>query len=120
MTPEKLKEVLENHALWLENKGGECANLHGANLRNANLSNANLHGANLIGVDLDYSCWPLWCGSTAVKADATIVGQLMFHAFELAKSSGVEIKSLDDVRMLIDKGSPIKKHKLKNPLEVPE
>ena len=115
-----IKDVLEKHALWLQNKGGKCANLGRANLSYANLHGADLSGANLSGANLDYSCWPLWCGSLNVKSDEAIVGQLMFHAFELAKSSGVGIKSLDDVRMLIDKSSPITKHELKNPLEVPE
>ena len=26
-------------------------------------------GANLRGADLDFSCWPLWCGSLRAKAD---------------------------------------------------
>ena len=50
------------------------ANLCGANLRRASLCEANLHGA-----DLDYSCWPLWCGSLDVKVDARIARQLAYH-----------------------------------------
>ena len=56
-----------------------CANLSRANLRCVALNNADLSGANLRCVDLrstdlshadlrcanlDFSCWPLWCGST--------------------------------------------------------
>ena len=60
------------------------ANLYRANLNRANLFGANLNGANLNGADLreanlDYSCWPLWCGSLDVKVDARIARQLAYH-----------------------------------------
>jgi hypothetical protein len=68
----KIAEVLRLHSLWLKNKdGGKKADLHGADLRGANLRDANLRGA-----DLDFSCWPLWCGSRNVKVDARIAAQL--------------------------------------------
>lgn len=66
MTEKELKEILEKHRKWLNNKdGGERANLSYANLRDANLRDADLsdanlsvanlrdadlHGANLIGI----------------------------------------------------------------------
>ncbi len=59
---ENLKEILDQHKLWLAGDGGECANLEdenledenliGANLRYANLEGANLEGANLRGANL--------------------------------------------------------------------
>ena len=52
MEKEKLDKILENHKLWLNGEGGECANLRGANLRGVDLSGANLNSANLRGVDL--------------------------------------------------------------------
>ena len=55
------------------------ANLCGADLCGANLCGADLCGANLRGADLDYSCWPLWCGSLDVKVDARIARQLAYH-----------------------------------------
>ena len=55
------------------------ANLLDADLRGANLLGANLRGANLRGADLDYSCWPLWCGSLDVKVDRRIAAQLAYH-----------------------------------------
>ena len=59
MTQEELNIVLEKHKKWLyEKEGGERADLS-----NANLSSANLRGTDLRGANLDYSCWPLWCGS---------------------------------------------------------
>ncbi|MEI6598526.1 MAG: pentapeptide repeat-containing protein [bacterium] len=42
-----LKEILEQHRLWFDGKGGKFAKLEGADLRNANLIGANLSGANL-------------------------------------------------------------------------
>ena len=53
MTPEQIKNALEQHDLWFRGKGGERANLRGAYLREANLRGANLDGANLRGADLD-------------------------------------------------------------------
>lgn len=52
MEKEKLDKILENHKLWLNGEGGECANLRGADLRYANLYNIDLRCANLRGVDL--------------------------------------------------------------------
>lgn len=62
---EELQEVLRKHEMWLQgNEGGEKANLREADLR---------------GADLDYSCWPLWCGSLDVKVDRRIAAQLCYH-----------------------------------------
>lgn len=70
MTQEELNVILDKHRKWLRGKeGGEKANLLGADLR----------GVNLRGADLDYSCWPLWCGSLDVKVDARIARQLAYH-----------------------------------------
>ena len=55
------------------------ADLGGANLRGADLGGANLRGANLRGADLDYSCYPLWCGSLHLKADKRLACQLAYH-----------------------------------------
>jgi len=60
------------------------ADLSGADLREADLSGANLRGATLCeadlsGADLDFSCWPLWCGSRGVRVDARIFRQLAMH-----------------------------------------
>ena len=62
MTPDQLKRILDDHASWLAEDGGQRANLSfadlswadlsGANLIGADLSWANLSGANLIGADL--------------------------------------------------------------------
>jgi uncharacterized protein YjbI with pentapeptide repeats len=105
MDANKLMGVLEKHAKWLNNEeGGERADLTGADLRWARLIGADLRWARLIGADLrgarligadlsearligadlsgagvDFSCWPLWCGSKGVKVDAKIACQLAAH-----------------------------------------
>jgi len=57
MNPDKLKQILEDHRLWLETRfstspKGKKADLRRANLRRANLREANLYGANLYGANL--------------------------------------------------------------------
>jgi hypothetical protein len=88
----------------------QCANLRGANLQCANLQCASLHGANLHGANFDFSCWPLWCGSLGVKGDEKLVGQLAYHLLDLIKSSGVVVESLDALRELANKSSPVANH----------
>ena len=60
MEQSKLKEILDQHRLWLNGKGGKCANLHGAdltraNLRGADLSDAKLKDANLKDANLRFA-----------------------------------------------------------------
>ena len=55
------------------------ADLCEADLGGAHLGEADLRGADLRGAGLDYSCWPLWCGSLDVKVDARIARQLAYH-----------------------------------------
>ena len=70
MTQNELNEVLSLHKQWLESDGaeGKLADLQGADLRDA---------------DLDYSVWPLWCGSFDVKCDIRLVCQLAYHFYRL-------------------------------------
>ena len=62
------------------------AHLEGTDLRGANLRGAHLREANLIGANLDYACWPLWCGSLAVTVDSKIAAQLVYHAVRACQS----------------------------------
>jgi hypothetical protein len=55
------------------------ADLSGADLSGANLRRANLRRANLSGADLDFSCYPLWCGGLHVKTDKRLACQLAYH-----------------------------------------
>ena len=56
--------------------------LRDANLHDSNLYGADLSGANLGGADIDFSVWPLWCGSLGVKADKRVAAQLLYHALD--------------------------------------
>ena len=70
MDKNELAEILAKHKQWLNNKeGGICANLFNADLFKADLRNA----------DLDFSVWPLWCGSFDVKVDVRIARQIAYH-----------------------------------------
>lgn len=62
----KLRKILDEHKIWIETNQREG-------------SKAYLRGADLRGADLDYSCWPLWCGSLDVKVDKKIAVQLAYH-----------------------------------------
>lgn len=55
MDKNEIQEILEQHQLWLNDNGGERANLQGADLRYIDLSKANLRGANLYSAWLDGS-----------------------------------------------------------------
>jgi len=79
MTQEELQKILDEHAMWLNENGGRQANLQGANLRGADLRDADLRRANLVGANIDYSAWPLWCGTKNVKVDTRIAEQLAGH-----------------------------------------
>lgn len=67
------------------------ANFKGADLRWADLSGADLRKVNFKNADLrevniDYSCWPLWCGSLDVKIDKRIFCQLLYHTLRAGQS----------------------------------
>ena len=110
MTSEELEKVLDLHKKWLNNEqGGERANLYeadlsgtdlrGADLRGANLYEANLRGANLKGADLreanlDFSCFPLWCGGSRFKCDTKFIYQLLAHICTLDFPDDEGIKEL--------------------------
>jgi len=59
------------------------ADLRYADLRHADLCDANLRHANLRGVDIDFSCFPLWCGSFRIIDDGKLAKQLLSHIARL-------------------------------------
>ena len=73
------------------------ANLRGADLSEANLSDANLRGADLRGADLDYSCYPLWCGSLHLKADKRLACQLAYHLCSMQCDDAEYIKMRNSI-----------------------
>jgi uncharacterized protein YjbI with pentapeptide repeats len=52
MEASELNEILKQHRVWIDGKGGSRADLKGADLRGADLTGANLSGANLTGANL--------------------------------------------------------------------
>ncbi len=74
-----------------------------AAVQNAVKSGANLRGANLQGADVDFSCWPLWCGSLNVKIDKRIFCQLLYHTLRVGKSvDDPEVKKLFEIPELVN------------------
>jgi len=63
------------------------ADLRYADLRSANLRSADLRSADLCSANLDFSAWPLWCGSLDVKIDIRIARQLAYHALAAMSKS---------------------------------
>lgn len=88
------RKILDQHALWLKSTGeeGERADLRNADLRWANLCEANL----------DFSSWPLWCGSRDVKIDDRLAAQLLWHVTRLDVSgcSGGVQEAVENIRSM--------------------
>ena len=70
----------------------------GANLRGASLIRASLSRASV-----DFSCWPLWCGSLNVKIDRRIFCQLLYHALRAGQSvDDPEVKRLFEIPEIVN------------------
>jgi len=61
------------------------ADLQDADLRYADLRYANLQKADLRNANLDYSVFPLWCGSFDIITGDKLVKQLLSHIVRLNK-----------------------------------
>ena len=61
----------------------QWAKLQWAELQGADLRGAKLQGADLRGVKLDFSAFPLWCGSFGIIAGDRLVYQLIAHLTRL-------------------------------------
>ena len=80
VSPEELKQILEEHRKWVESEGkeGEMADLSRANLQGADLSAANLQGAEFTWVNLqgaDYIC----CSKDGVLAVLAVLEKYTFN-----------------------------------------
>ena len=73
------------------------ADLRGANLRGANLMGADLRGADLRGANIDFSCYPLWCGSLGLKADKRLACQLAYHLCSMQCDDAEYIKMRNSI-----------------------
>jgi hypothetical protein len=77
---EGLAQIVKRHGEWLEAEPhGTRADLREADLRVADLQGADLRGAGLAGADIDFSCFPLWCGSFDIQTDRRLPAQLAYH-----------------------------------------
>jgi hypothetical protein len=78
------------------------ADLRRADLCGADLRGADLRGADLRGADLDFSSWPLHCGSKGIIADDRLVAQLIFHVtrLDVAKCSGGVQEAISYIRSM--------------------
>ena len=74
---------------WANLSGADLskANLSKANLSGADLRGANLSGADLRGANLDFSSFPLWCGSLEMKTDTKQRKQIAYHLASLFVNS---------------------------------
>ena len=88
------------------------ADLRGADLRYVDLSYTNLRGADLRGVDLrgvdlrgadlDFSVFPLWCGSFDIKVDERLPIQLLYHIAKMnIKTDDADLKRLLKLKTFI-------------------
>ena len=80
MEASKLKEILEQHRLWLAGKGGSRANLKGAFLYNAILYDANLKDANLPTVNFSGADLTGAYLKGAILYGANLQGANLYHA----------------------------------------
>ena len=113
MTRAELRYIVARHEKWLRHPDSGAranlsrANLSGADMRWANMRGADLSGTDLRGGNLDYSSWPLWCGSLHAKADDRLVVQLLYHVLSFAQASSVSIglKEALDTDALIEQAN---------------
>ena len=73
------------------------ADLRYANLRGADLNGANLRYADLRGANIDFSCYPLWCGSLGLKADKRLACQLAYHLCSMQCDDAEYIKMRNSI-----------------------
>ena len=122
MKDKKVKEVLDSHKKWMRGELGEIfanfqnadlrdkdlqgedlrgANLQDADLRGARLWGANLQDADLRGANVDYSAWPLWCGSLEAYIDDRIAIQILYHLLRPVQASPYVSREVKE-RLLTD------------------
>lgn len=91
----EIAKILEDHAKWFRGEAdgkradfryadfrhADCqgADFRGVNFRYADFRGVNFQDADLRGANIDYSYWPLWCGSLDVVVDRRIAAQLAYH-----------------------------------------
>ena len=56
-----------------------------------------LRGADLRGANIDFSCYPLWCGSLGLKADKRLACQLAYHLCSMQCDDAEYIKMRNSI-----------------------
>ena len=100
MTRKELNKILEEHKKWLDTDGKEG--------KRADLRYANLRGDDLLGVNLDFSCFPLWCGGLDVHIDDRQATQLLYHLARnvlFSKNTSNELKALFSDEKIIEQAN---------------
>ncbi len=63
------------------------ADMSCADMSYTNMSYADMSGANMRRANIDYSVWPLWCGSLKAHVDDRIAIQLLYHTLSVVQYS---------------------------------
>lgn len=94
-----LKSSRKQAILDYDLKGADLryADLRYVDLSDADLSDADLRYADLSGANLDYSCYPLWCGSLHLKADKRLACQLAYHLCSIQCDDAEYIKMRNSI-----------------------
>lgn len=77
------------------------ANLRDADLRGADLREADFRDADFRDANIDYSAWPLWCGSLEAYIDDRIAIQLLYHLLRPVQASPYVSQEVKD-KLLTD------------------
>ena len=89
MNQDELNEIIEQHELWLNNEGGERANLYGANLYGANLWSTTGNMCQIKSIFID--TWPI-----GYTKDVIQIGCKKYNIDEWWSFSDDEIAKMDD------------------------
>lgn len=71
------------------------ANLSYSDLRHANITNARFHFTILEGANIDFSSWPLWCGSINAILCDKLKAQILYHTISVV---GTEFFTEDQIK----------------------
>lgn len=103
---------------WANLSGADLreADLPWANLRYANMTRVYMAGASLTGADfrgasLDFSAWPLWCGSLGALIDEDQARQLAYHLAAVLPET-VDGSWADGLREFANRWSGVVRHAL--------
>jgi uncharacterized protein YjbI with pentapeptide repeats len=86
-----LKDAVEKNKLDLQWADLQRVNLRDTDLQWSDLRRVNLRDTDLHGANLDFSAWPLRCGSLSAKIDDRVIRQLLYHAAMPAQNNDIVI-----------------------------